>query len=570
MSYLTNTPLDEAISLFREKLHQAGVSLPTETIDAARSNGRFCTGAVYAARSVPHYLASAMDGVAVRAKDTFGATETTPVTLPCADFAVVDTGDALPSEYDAVVMIEDVVWLGQDAQLIQAARPWQHIRQIGEDFCAGDMLLPGGSQITPAVVGILLAGGISRIEVLRKPVIYIIPTGDEIVPPGTELRPGEIPEFNSSVFSACLEQLGAVALIQPIVPDEPALLEAALARSLKKSDWVLILAGSSAGRGDFTTDVIQKIGEVIVHGLAIRPGKPAILGICGNKPVLGIPGYPVSGLVVIEEILCPLLYEFARLTLPRRVEAEAILSRRVVSSLKYQEYIRVRLNYTDGHLTAIPMERGAGMLNSFARADGIMVISQNSEGIEAGHPVSVRLMRDIEDIRRTLCIIGSHDPLLDELSDLFHSDIAIDTASDAAQSAGMHLLSAHVGSIGGLMAVKRGEAHLSGIHLLDPLTGTYNGPYLARYFPDNSVVLIEGVRRMQGMVTSRNNPLIIKSLADLTRPDIRYVNRQGGSGTRILLDYQLQQLHIDTDHINGYTREEMTHSGVAEIGRAHV
>jgi len=562
MEYLTNTPIDQALSKYREKLLQAGISLPVETIDARTANGRSNTDAVYALRSVPHYLASAMDGIAVRAVDTFGATETTPVTIASGNYTVVDTGDTLPAGCDAVIMIEDVIWQSEDAVLIHAAVPWQHIRQIGEDFCAGDMLLPGASRITPAAVGILLAGGITRIKVLRKPVIHIIPTGDEIVPAADDLKPGDIPEFNSSVFASSLQQFGAIVEVQPIVPDEPSLLTSALNRSLQESDWVLILAGSSAGRGDFTSATINAAGEVIVHGLAIRPGKPAVLGLCGSKPVIGIPGYPVSGLVVVEEILFPLLREFARLDIPRRIEVEATLSRRVLSSLKYQEYIRVRLNQVNGRLTAIPMERGAGLLNSFARADGIVVIPQNSEGVETGQPVTVRLLRDIDDIRHTLCVIGSHDPLLDELSDLFHSDIS-KSAQDTSRQSAMHLLSAHAGSMGGLMAIMRGEAQLAGIHLMDAGSGVYNLPLLTRYFPDNSVVLVEGVRRMQGLLTSAGNPKKITGLSCLDRPGIRYVNRQGGSGTRILLDYQLDQLHIEHDRISGYTREEITHSGVA-------
>lgn len=557
MAYLTNTPLDQALDAFREALQKSGALLPTETIDVTRASGRVAAAAIYARRSVPHYLASAMDGIAVRAADTFGATETTPVTLDKRQFTVVDTGDALPEGCDAVIMIEDVVWQGGQASLIQAANPWQHVRQIGEDFCAGDMLLPGRSRITPAVVGILLAGGIFQVEVLRRPVIHIIPTGDEIVPPTAEIKPGEIPEFNASVFAAGLQQFGALTEIRPIVPDNPALLETALQQSLATSDWVLILAGSSAGRGDFTTGVISRCGEVIIHGLAIRPGKPAILGLCGTKPVLGIPGYPVSGLIVIEEILYPLLREFAGLSIPGRREIEATLSRRILSSLKYQEFIRVRLNEDCGRFSAIPLDRGAGLLNSFARADGLLVIPQNSEGLEAGAKVTVRLLRDINEIHQTLNVIGSHDPLVDELSDLFHQ------AGSLSSQPQLHLMSAHVGSLGGLMAIRRGETRVAGIHLLDEESGSYNVPFISRYFPDGSVVLVEGVRRMQGLVVARGNPLNITGLSDLARPELRYVNRQGGSGTRLLLDFNLNKLQIRPDQIQGYSREEMTHSGVA-------
>ena len=578
MEYLTNTPLDEALELYRGRLFRAGISLPSENLEVREAVGRLSAAAVYARRSVPHYLAGAMDGIAVRASDTFGATATTPVTLPSGHFTTVDTGDALPEGCDAVIMIEDVVWRGEDAELIESAKPWQHVRQIGEDFCAGDMLLPGGSRITPAAAGILIAGGISRIDAVRRPVVHIIPTGDEIVPPSGDIRPGEIPEFNSAVFSGCLSRYGAVTVTQPIVPDEPALLEEALEKSLGEADWILILAGSSAGRGDFTSSIIAKKGEVIVHGLAIRPGKPAVLGLCGSKPVIGLPGYPVSGLIVMEEILYPLLREFAGLDIAQRPEVPAVLSRRVVSSLKYREYIRVRLNETGGKLTAIPMERGAGLLNSFARADGMFIVPQNSEGAEAGETVRVSLLRPLEEIRRTLCVIGSHDPLLDELSDLFHSRLGFPQDSGAPAGSpwlpvfsepsgtpppGMHLLSAHVGSMGGIMAVKRGEAHAAGVHLLDSASGGYNLPFLPRYFPDGSVVLVEGVRRMQGLLTAPGNPLGIEGLGSLTRPEIRYVNRQGGSGTRLLLDYQLEKLGIAPDRVQGYAREEMTHTGVA-------
>jgi putative molybdopterin biosynthesis protein len=559
MPYLTNTPLDKALAQYRNVLQQAGVASPVETVDVTASAGRLTAEAVYARRSVPHYLASAMDGIAVRAADTFGATETTPVVLQPPQYKSVDTGDALPAGCDAVVMIEDVIWQGEQVCLIGSATPWQHIRQIGEDFCAGDMLLPARSSVTPAVMGILLAGGVFQINVLRRPVVQIIPTGDEIVPPTAAVKPGEIPEFNATVFAAWLRQRGAEVHIRPIVPDDPLLLEQALRQALAEGDWVLVLAGSSAGRGDFTASVIAAIGQVVVHGLAIRPGKPAILAVCGHKPILGIPGYPVSGLVVLEHVLGPMLTEFAGLPPVRRPCVQAALSRRVLSSLKYQEFIRVRLSrlaVPEAAFAATPLERGAGLLGSFAKADGLLTVPQNSEGYEAGTVVAIELLRDLDAISSTLGIIGSHDPLIDELADLFH-------LSATTLWPGQHLMSAHVGSMGGLMAIRRGEAQIAGIHLLDSATGRYNVPMLQRLFPDGSVVLIEGVRRTQGLLVVAGNPKKISGLCDLSRPGLRYVNRQAGSGTRLLLDDQLKRLQISPSAIDGYGREELTHSAVA-------
>ena len=394
--YLTNTPLDEAVAVYRQRLAAAGCAAAVEQVPTSEAAGRCTAEAIYARRSVPHYLACAMDGLAVAAAATFGATETTPVDLLPGQYIPVDTGDVLPEGCDAVVMIEEVIWQNGQARLIQAAAPWQHIRQIGEDFCAGDMLLPRETALTPATLGILLAGGIGMVAVYRTPVILIIPTGDEIVPPAQNLQPGEIPEFNATVFAAMLRQAGA----EPRNPanrsrsSRPAGSEA-LGSALKEADWVLILAGSSAGRGDHTARVISSLGETIIHGLAIRPGKPAILGLCGRIPVLGIPGYPVSGLIVLEKVLLPLLRETAHLPAFRRPQITARLSRRILSSLKYQEFVRVRPQL-DPFRTwiATPLERGAGLLASFTRADGLLEIPQNLEGMEAGTTVAVSLLRD--------------------------------------------------------------------------------------------------------------------------------------------------------------------------------
>lgn len=560
--YLTNTPLDLALIRYEEALKDAGCNLkPVKSIDVRDSLGYKVSKPVYAARNVPHFLASAMDGIAVKAGLTFGATETTPITISSGQFIIVDTGDPIPMEYDAVIMSEDIVWQNEQevAMLYQAAVPWQHIRQIGEDFCAGEMLLTGNITITPAAIGLMLAGGVKEITVYRRLKAAIIPTGDEIVSADSLLRPGEIPESNSYMLAAALKNVGIDAVSLPIVPDIPVEIEKSLVNAVDSFDLVFLLAGSSAGRDDYSSDVIASQGRVIVHGLAIKPGKPAILAECHGKPVIGMPGYPVSALVVLEYAVFPVLKNIANLQLPVREKLKARLSRRLVSSLKYQEYVRVRLNLIDGQYHAVPLERGAGMLSSIFRADAILTVSQNCEGLPAGSEIEVELLRDKLMLQNTLSLTGSHDPLLDELSELYQCQT------------GLRLTSTHVGSLGGLLSLKRKETIMAATHLLDPTSGIYNKSEIKRIFPDDSVVLIEGFRRIQGLMVQKGNPKGIMSIADLTKDsvkgeylsDVRYVNRQSGSGTRVLLDYLLIQNNISADCINGYAREETTHSAVA-------
>lgn len=599
-TYLTNTTLEKAIYQYQQALEKAGCSLkPTVLEKPLAACGLKTVQAVYAKRSAPHFLASAMDGIAVTACDTFGATETTPVKLTPDQYYVVDTGDPIPEGCDAVIMIEDVIVLDHNSErdldqapthspdqapthskentrqasngyqdesskremsnnnnqpimLEQAAVPWQHIRQIGEDFCAGDMLLPSETTITPAAAGLLTAGGINEVLVYRPLTVAIIPTGDEIVMPDEVARAGQIPEYNGTLLSASLQAAGLRAMIKPIVPDNPQLLEKATAESLRHADIVLLLAGSSAGRDDYTSQIIQKLGQVVIHGLAIKPGKPAVLGICDKKPVIGMPGYPVSALTVLEQLVLPVLAKFSHVKEPAYEWVEAKLTRRLTSSLKHKEFIRVRLSFLNDQWLATPMARGASMLASFFQADGILAVDQDSEGLEAGMPVIVRLTgtADQKSIKETISLIGSHDPLLDELADLLAKE-------------GGRLTSAHTGSMGGLMALRRDEALLAPIHLLDPESGEYNLPDIRRLFPDDTVVLIEGFKRMQGLLLPKDNPLQIKGISDLTREGLRYVNRQPGAGTRILLDYLLKQKGIDAGVISGYSREEMTHTAVA-------
>ena len=551
--YLTNVPLEQARRDYREALLRQGFGPSAETVPAAAACGRVTAGPVYARICAPHYPASAMDGIALAAKSTFGASETTPVTLTGRDFTVVDTGDPVPEGCDAVVMIEDVIWQEDGCvRLYAPAAPWQHIRQIGEDVCAGEMLLPSHTAVTPAAIGAMLTAGVLEVSVLRRPVVGIIPTGDEIVPPTADPRPGDIVEFNSSIFSAMLDQWGAAPVTFPIVPDRKGAILDAVRSALERCDIVLLNAGSSAGREDHSAAVIGEVGEVLYHGIAMKPGKPAILGYRGRKPILGVPGYPVSGILVLTELLKPLLDDWYRAADQEGPREEAVLSRAVVSGLKYQEFVRVRLGKVGGKLMASPLSRGSGVVSSFMKADGILEIPQGVEGYKAGSAVQVRLLRPAEELENTLVATGSHDPLLDEASDLLH-------LADPS----LFMSSTHVGSMGGIMAVRRGEAHIAGVHLLDEGDGSYNTSFIQKYFPGGGVRLVECVGRTQGLMLPPGNPQGIRGLEDLAREGLRYVNRQKGSGTRILMDYLCKKSGMDTARIYGYDREEFTHTSVA-------
>lgn len=551
--YLTNVPLEQARREYLELLEHQGFEPQTQVIPVYESCGRVTAEAVYAHICAPHYTASAMDGVAVCARDTFGATETTPVTLHPEQFTVLDTGDPVPEGWDAVIMVEDLV-KNEDGSITihAAAAPWQHIRQIGEDVCAGEMILPGHMTVTPAAIGAMIAGGVLELRVIRRPVVGIIPTGDEIIPPCTDPRPGDILEFNGSIFSAMVRQWGAEPVVYPIVPDDFDRIKAMVEKASDQCDMVILNARSSAGREDFSAQVIRQLGQVLYHGIAIKPGKPAILGCRGKTAILGVPGYPVSGIIVIEQFLKPLIEHWLKTAVQPEHYAQATLTRPVVSGLKYQEFVRVRMGAVGGRLMASPLSRGSGVVSSFMKADGILEVPQGLEGYEAGEEVTLRLLSPMEKLRNTLVVIGSHDPLLDELADMLH-------LGDPR----LYMSSSHVGSMGGIMAIRRGEAHMAGCHLLDTADGTYNRSFIRKYFPKGDVKLVSCVGRQQGLMVARGNPLNICSFADISRQGIRYVNRQKGSGTRILTDYLCSREKMEPSDVYGYTREELTHTSVA-------
>ncbi|HZK18588.1 MAG TPA: molybdopterin biosynthesis protein, partial [Clostridia bacterium] len=465
----------------------------------------------------------------------------------------IDTGDPMPEGFDAVIMIEDVHFLDDKTfEITAAVSPWENVRPIGEDVVATEMILPANHLIRPVDIGAILAGGLIEIKVHPKPKVALIPTGNELVQPGSELKKGSIIEYNSRVLGAYITQWGGRPERREIAPDNFDELDEALTEALDKADIVIINAGSSAGREDYTSSLIKRRGTLLTHGIATKPGKPVVLGCVSGKPVIGIPGYPVSAILAMQLFVQPIISRRLGMPMPHTAITDAIASRKIVSSLGSEEFIRVKLGKVGEKFIATPMTRGAGIITSLVRADGIVRIPRLSEGVHAGEEIKVELLRPVKDIENTTVAIGSHDMILDLIANYI-----------AEFYPGSGLSSAHVGSMGGLAALRRGEAHMAGTHLLDDDTGDYNVSYIERILPGEQVVLINLVYRQQGYMVAPGNPLGITSVQDLARPDVKFINRQRGAGTRVLLDYKLKEEGIDPTEIVGYEREEFTHTAVA-------
>jgi putative molybdopterin biosynthesis protein len=555
--FVSDVPAAQAFQAWRTACTTAGCPdrVPAVRVPVGEAVGRVTAEPVWALRSSPAFDSAGMDGIAVRAAETVGAAETTPVLLAPDAFEIVDTGDPMPTGYDAVVMREHVHRTADGrAELRAGVPPYQHVRSIGEDISATELLLPEGHRLRPVDVAACAAAGATDLLVRRKPLVVIIPTGDEIRPVGADLKPGEILDTNSLMLAAQARETGCDALVTEIIADDPDLITAALRSAADEADLVILIAGSSAGRDDYTARVVAAAGTLAVHGVAVRPGHPVVLGtVAGGTPVLGAPGYPVSAALTFDIFAAPLLAALEGAGPRERPSTTARLARKLASAIGTDDWVRVRLGRVEGEVVATPLPRGAGVLTSLVRADGLLVVPAGVEGHHAGEQVRVELLRGLGEISRTIVAIGSHDLVLDvAASELRAADPLITLASS------------NVGSLGGLVALRDGLCHLAGSHLLDPSTGEYTLPYVDRLLgggPEIAVVRL--VHRDQGLLVAPGNPLGLTGIDDLTRPGLRYVNRQRGAGTRALLDHELAQRDISQSQVNGYSREEHTHLAVA-------
>ncbi|MBS3731282.1 MAG: molybdopterin biosynthesis protein [Desulfobacterales bacterium] len=556
--YLRMNTVEEAREiLFRELAPVLRVS--EQTVDVTEAVDRVLARPAYARLSSPGFHAAAMDGAAVKAETTFGATEADPKILAAGTDAVfVNTGHVMPENTNAVIMIEDLQILDEGRIRIEApAFPWQHVRRMGEDIVATELLFPRHHRITPYCLGALIAGGISEVAVLEKPQLFLVPTGPELLEYQDAPRnpaPGRVIESNSHVLGKMAEKCGASYTRHPILPDAPEHIQKTVARAAEDEDcdMILIMGGSSAGTEDFSRQVIETMGRVLVHGVAMMPGKPTVIGEIKGKPAFGIPGYPVSAIMAFEQFVAPLIASMlGQEEMPEETTA-ARPARKIAGKLGMEQFVRVKLGRVGPQIVATPLPRGAGTITSITEADGIIRIPADKEGIRENESVRARLLKPRTSVENTIVAVGSHDNTIDVLADLIRS-----------RSNRYNLSSSHVGSIGGLMALQNGLCHFAGSHLLDAEDGSYNISYIRKYLPETPVRLVRLVERDQGLIVAQGNPKRISGINDLQRDDIGFINRQSGAGTRVLLDYRLDQLGIDPDEIRGYEKEEFTHMAVA-------
>ena len=555
--FLHDVPLETARARFDAALRAADArNDATETLALDDALDRVTARPVIARLSSPHYHACAMDGIAVVAARTRGARETAPLELAAADAIVVDTGDPLPHGFDAVIPIELVEPRADGRVAIRAAvAPFEHVRAIGEDVVASEVVVPAMRRLSAADVAACAAAGVARVDVVRRPRVAVITTGDELVDVTTGApEPGAIVDSNAVLLRACVRTYGGEVALSVRVRDDESAIADAVRDALAASDVVLVNAGSSAGRDDYTARVFARFGEVVVHGVAIRPGHPLVLAVARETgvPLLGIPGYPVSAAICAELFLRPLLERLGRRDAlePREIEVE--LTRKLFSPLGEDEYVRAVAARVNGRLVATPLRRGAGVITSLSRANVLLTVPRFSEGARAGAHLTARALRPLAQIERTLLAVGSHD-------------VALDLLAGRLAAEEVELVSAHVGSVAGLVALRERSAHLAGTHVLDPDTGTYNDAAVRRYGPSEPVALVRLAQREQGLLVARGNPLGIASLADVARTRARYVNRQPDAGTRILLDALLARAQIAPDAIAGYERLEFSHLAVAQL-----
>ncbi len=562
--YLKTLSLEDARSLIMRELSFSGAGR-TETIPVIEALGRITAAPVTAILSNPNYNASAMDGIAVSAGETRGADPRRPLTLQSPGrFTYIDTGDPLPEGRDAVIMIEDLREAGDSEVVITApAHPWQNVRPVGEDVVAGELILPSRSKVRPMDIGALIAGGISEITVFSRPRAGIIPTGTELIEKPEDMKSGAILDSNSRMFEALITEYGGEPRRYPPVPDDYELIRKAVSRALKECDLVILGAGSSAGSEDYSRAIIEEMGELLFHGVSMKPGKPALFGRTRPdggrpvKPLICIPGYPVSAYMVFDRLVQPLVCTYLAISEAERPEITGTLTRSLVSSLEHLEFVRVKCGRVGDRVVVTPLSRGAGITMSLVQADGIVDVPREYEGFDAGREVRVSLLKEWSRISRQLVSIGSHDILMDILAELMKEE-----------GAATGLSSTHSGSMGGVMAMKKGECHLAPVHLLDPETGIYNRYLLERYGLGATAAPVKGVKRIQGLILEPGNHLKIRGLEDLVRHGVRLVNRQGGAGTRVLLDYLCEKAGLRGTEIPGYDREMTTHMAVAEAVRS--
>lgn len=556
--YLSMQPREDARRIFWS--HFEHLRTGEETIPTRRARGRVSAVPIFARFSSPSFHFAAMDGLAVRAEDTFGASDDAPMTLDIhsGQAVMINTGHPLPDTANAVIMIEHALVSEDGTRVVIRAPvyPWQNVRKVGEDIVASELLFPSEHLFRAPDIAALITGGQGTVRVYKRPKVAIIPTGSELVmlqDDMTEIPAGKTLESNSAALAALAEEAGAEATVSPVVRDDYETIKSHLLDVLTAgADVVVINAGSSSGSADYTVRIIEEVGEVFVHGVTMMPGKPTILGAAQGRPVIGIPGYPVSAILAMEQFVMPLLARMQGLRPEAGPIVDAVLAKDLPSRSGLEEFRRVIVGRIGANFVAVPLKKGAGAITTLTRANGMLVIDAASEGEKQGRRVNIELLAPRDQVERTILCTGSHDPCLDVLNDFL---CRIRPAHPLA--------STHVGSLGGIFALKSGMCHMAGSHLLEPDDGTYNVATIRRYLPGRDIRVVTFMHREQGFFVPRGNPRGIRGVHDLIGTGARFVNRQAGSGTRVLFDYELSRHDLDPDDISGYTYDEYTHMAVA-------
>ena len=529
--YLSLRTRTDALALMKHAFPPAGGSV---TIPLDESEGRVASDPIYARYTVPDSSIAEMDGIAVKSSDTIGAGEQRPVTL--TDFIRVDTGNAVPPDYDAVIIIEEVQLDGSSCVIRKAARPGQCIRPPGQDIRKGDLIIPGGHQIRSSDISALATYGYDRIAV-RMVRVGIVPVGNELIPIGTPPGPGQVIETNSIFTASFLSRLGALCTRYRVVPDNPEEIVKTLNQAVSENDLVLISSGTSAGRHDYSAHMITRLGRLLFHGVALLPGKPAMLGEIGGKPVVGLPGYPVGSQTVLRELVAPFLVSWGLAPVPEWI-IRGRLARDMPSELGFDEYIPVSVGSVNGCPWVFPHPRGSGLQMNMVRANGYLHIPLAREGWEAGEWADIHCTSMPHQIERTLLCVGTKSPGIARLADgLADNAVMLHTFEDLPARA--------------LLTLQKNSCNLVALHIPDitPLPRTFHAL-------GNLPAVSVHIGQMQVGIVSRTGA----GVADL--PRLRIINSPAGSTGRMLIDQLLSEKDLHPDQIYGNSNEVKTENAV--------
>jgi len=575
------TAPSEALELIR-RFFRVG-PLGVEEVPVEEAVGRVLAEDVVAPIDLPPFDSSAVDGYAVRSSDLEGADELRPVELrlvgearigepPPAEVGAgkaveVSTGSPLPKGADSVVMVEYVKGCKGSILVTRPTVPGEGIVYASSYVTKGEVVLIKGTRLTYREVGLLASLGLRRVKVFRRPKVAIISTGNELVEPGRALEYGKVYDANSYLLHALVASVGGEPEVLGLFRDEAEELRRALMEAAERYDVVIASGGTSSGPGDLMYRVIEELGELVLHGLRLKPGKPTAVGALRGKPVFALPGYPLSCAMAFKVLVAPLIAKMAG------VEASPSPRRKVEVAVGFEvaagryNLIPAVLSEVGGKFKAYPLLTGSGDIKALTLADGFLIVEPERRVVERGEEVGFEPL--LEPLRiADLIVIGSHCPGLEASLTILRR-----------RSSGLSVKSINVGSMGGLKAVEAGCCDVAGIHLLDEETGTYNIPFVERYGLRGRAVLVRGYLREQGLIVAKGNPKGIKGVEDLLRDDVSFVNRNRGSGTRALLELLLRELSEERDvgveelrgAIKGYEVEVKTHTAVAlavKYGRA--